>query len=208
MSTNTKKYSKDVTAIVENAFVPHETEEVADKVTGENRALTPEEKMRALFDSLSGEVISTPTIANPDNGQHFVVIMSYELKNGYKDNGDYFLIALKEPSKNITWNMTLPANGKDICELLGEINSYNKGVVYQMNPLQAFGKLQSQKFRVWTQQYKNDKGEERVKTYSNPVKYEKFARYIASQKEAAKSKDAEYKAKKSASRDGKDPWED
>lgn len=198
MSTNTKKSVKSCTIIADSAFTPGEVEEVNDRFTGEKRPLSAEEKMSAFFATLSSEVISTPTVANPDNGQHFVVITDYELKNGYRDSGDYFLIALKEPSKNITWNMTLPATGKDVCEFLGEVNAYNKGIVFQMNPLKAIGKLQSQKFRVWTQFFTDGKGNERVKTYSNPVKYEKFARYIAFKASEAKAE----------SREGKDPWED
>ena len=150
----------------------------------EKRHLSAEEKMAAFFDSMSNEIISTPVLANPDNGQHFVTIVTYEFKTGYRGNGDYFVIALKEPSKNITWNMTLPASAKDVMAFLGEVNMYNKGIVYEMTPRKAFGALQSQKFRVWTQQYKNSEGETRVKTYSNPEKYEKFAYFLASQQKA------------------------
>ena len=134
-------YSKDVSSLVENAFVPGGVEEVADKFTGEKRHLSAEEKMAAFFDSMSNEIISTPVLANPDNGQHFVTIVTYEFKTGYRGNGDYFVIALKEPSKNITWNMTLPASAKDVMAFLGEVNMYNKGIVYEMTPRKAFGAL-------------------------------------------------------------------
>ena len=207
---NTRKVndevSPDVTAVVETAFVPGSVEEVVDKVTLEKRTLSSEEKMAALFDSLSAEVISTPVFALPSNGEHSVVIMSYELKNGYRDNSDYFLVELKEPSKNICWNITIPATSKGVMEFLEEVNMYSKGVVYKMNPAQAFGKLETAQFRVWTQQFKNDKGEDRTKTYSNPVKYEKFARFVAYQEADKKQKDAEYKAKKA--QQDKAPWEE
>ena len=197
MST-TKKTSSAVNAIVDNAFVPN---------MQEKEPVSAEEKMAAFFQSLEGSKISTPTLALPSNGEHSVVITSYEYKNGYKDNGDYFLIDLKDVDKNITWAMTLPANSKDVMDFLGEINMYNKGIVYGLSPLKALGKLEKSMFRVWTQQYENDKGETRAKTYSNPVKYEKFARYIAWKKSEKKAADEEYKAKK-ASRENKDPWED
>lgn len=193
-----KNYSQDVTSIAENAFVPGENEEIADSITRENRPLSAEEKMYALFAEMDNIEISTPAFDTPKNGEHMVVIMDYELKNGYKGSDDYFVIQLKELSRNITWGMTLPATGKDVSNFLGEINMYNKGMLYKLNPLKAFGVLQKEKFRVWTQEYKDDKNVQRVKTYSNPEKYEKFARYLAFKATEAKAQRNNEKA----------PWEE
>lgn len=201
-----ENYSQDVTGIVENAFTPGEVEEVADKVTRETRPLTSEEKMAAFFASMTGMKVSSPAFALPENGEHTVVIYSYEYRNGYADNGDYFKISLKEPKRNITWDMSVPASPVEFMRFLDEINMYNESVVYGLDPVSALGKLQSTKFRVWTQQYNTDKGMHRAKTYSNPVGYEKFARYIASQEAQKADKELAYKQKKA--RDGKDPWED
>lgn len=204
--SNNKNYSKNVTIIADSAFTPGEVEEVNDRITQEKRPLSAEEKMAAFFASMGEDTVSTPVFALPSNGEHIVVIDSYEYKNGYRDNGDYFQIALKELKKNITWNMSLPADTTEFMRFLGEINMYNKGIVYGLKPMEALGKLQSKKFRVWTQQFKNDKGEDRTKTYSNPVKYEKFARFVAYQEADKKQKDAEYKAKKD--QQDKAPWKE
>ena len=178
MSTNTtsksRKSTKSVASVnnvVENAFVPDMTKK---------QSLTAEEKMSAFFAQMSGSVVSTPVFAMPSNGEHSIVIMSYELKNGYGDNDDYFKLELKDVDKNITWGMTLPATAEDVSKFLGEVNMYNNGIIYGMSPLAAFGRLGARAFKVWTQQYDDDKGNRRVKTYSNPVKYENFARYLAS----------------------------
>lgn len=190
-----KNYSKNVTIIADSVFTPGEVEEVNDRITQEKRPLSAEEKMAAFFASMGDDTVSTPVFALPSNGEHIVVIDSYEYKNGYKDNGDYFQIALKELKKNITWNMSLPADPTEFMRFLGEINMYNKGIVYGLKPMEALGKLQSKKFCVWTQLYTGNDGKEHAKTYSNPVKYEKFARYLASQQ--AKS-----------GREDKAPWEE
>ena len=174
MSTNTKKNNTAaaiVDSVIDSAHVPN---------MQEKEPLSAAEKMDAFFASMSAEKVSTPVFAMPANGEHSVVIYSYEYKNGYGDNGDYFAIALRDVDKNTTWNMTLPADPEKILGFLGEVNMYSNGIVFRLNPAQAFGKLESKKFRVWTQQYEN-KGQTRVKTYANPVGYERFARYIASQ---------------------------
>lgn len=203
MSTNTIRTNN---ALIDNAFVPGENEEVADKVTREIRPLTSEEKMAAFFASMTGMKVSSPAVALPENGEHAVVIYSYEYRNGYADNGDYFKISLKEPKRNITWDMSVPANPIEFMRFLDEINMYNESVVYGLDPVSALGKLQSTKFRVWTQQYNTDKGMRRAKTYSNPVGYEKFARYIASQEAQKAGKELAYKQKKASNDDA--PWKD
>lgn len=175
MSNNTKKNTSAASAVsnlVDDAHVPN---------MQEKEPLSASEKMDAFFASMSAERVSTPVFALPANGVHEVVIYSYEYKNGYGDNGDYFSIALRDVEKNTTWNMTLPADPEKILGFLGEVNMFNNGIVFRLNALQAFGKLEKVNFKVWTQQFKNDKNELRVKTYANSKSYEKFARFIASQ---------------------------
>lgn len=193
---STKKTSPIVNSIVDNAFVPD---------MQEKEPLTAEQKMTAFFESMAAEVVVTPIFALPNNGEHNVVIMSYEYHIGRGDNSDYFSIALKDVEKNNTWNMALSAEPEKVLGFLGEVNMYSNGVVFKLNPLQAFGKLETKPFRVWTQQYDN-KGQTKVKTYSNPVGYEKFARYIASQAAQKADKEREYAERKA--RGDKAPWED
>lgn len=193
MSTNKNNTintaAANVNAIVDNAFVP-DMERKAQQ--------TPDQKMAALFAAMAGQRVSTPVFANPDNGAHAVVMTSYELRNGRHGESDYFILALKDVAKNITWNMTLAAEPEAIMGFLNEVNMYSNGIVFRLEASEAFGRLEAREFNVWTQQYKNDKGELRVKTYCNPFSYERFARFIANK--AAEKKEAEkaYKARKNS----------
>jgi hypothetical protein len=196
MATINTTSTLSVNNLADSAFVPN---------MQQKEPMTASEREAALRARLAGKRISTPVFANPDNGEHSVVIHSRELREGRNGNEDYFVFRLKDIDRNICWDMSLTATEEILTAFESNINMYSNGVVQLMEIFDGLDALERKTFKVWTQQYKDDKGNARIKTYVNPDKYQKFANYIAfklaDEKKAAAKLKAEKKAVKSKKAD-------
>lgn len=188
-NTNTYIESRKNNAndILECPFVPDMTEKTPK---------TAEEKKSAFFASMAGHKVTAPVFAKPDNGVHSVVMHNMEYTPGRNGRNDYFAIQLKDTKKNIIWDFALSATAAAVMGFLNEVNMYSNGVVSYKEPEEALGILAKRNFNVWTLQYKDERGVDRVKTYSNPTGYEKFSRYISYHSAEVEKAEEAYKTHK------------
>lgn len=184
---NINTASATVDTIIDTAFVPDMQEKTPK---------TAEEKQSAFFASLAGKKVTAPVFAKPENGVHSVVIHEIEYKPGRNGREDYFAMKLKDVKKNIIWDFALSATAEAVMGFLNEVNMYSNGVVMYKEPEEALSILRKRSFNVWTLQYKDQHGVDRVKSYSNPDGYEKFSRYISYHSAETKKAEEAYRAHK------------
>lgn len=216
MSTKktTRTTSTGVDNLIDNAFVPDMT---ADK-QGEDK--TDLGLMNNLLSELAAgkAVVDSGYRADPEDGEHKVVIKEYREGKGQNGRDDYLVFTMKDVADGRTWDMLLSVpSAQAVANFVNTISSNNMGVFEGQTMFKSFQKLIMGKtqFFVWTAKRQRDG---KVLTYVDMEAYRKYL-YATGNREASaelrkqKRDDAaaaETYIKKASDnvRAGKAPWED
>lgn len=211
---NQKKVATGLDNLIDNVFVP----DMEDNNKSEDK--TDLGLMNNLLSDLahSKSKVDSGYKADPDDGEHKVIIKEYREGKGRNGNSDYLIFTLKDTVTGRLWDMLLSVGStQDIINFIGTISSNNLGVFEGMENIKAFQKLimGKQMFFVWTAKRERDG---RILTYIDQKKYENYlywnrqredkAQLRQQKRDDAAAAEKVIKENSDKVREGKAPWED
>lgn len=183
------------TCLVDAAFVPQAGEDPDDAeiiVASANSVADDDDQI----------VVQKGFRGDPDDGLHHIVVVDYPQKQeGKNGNGDYRVLRFRDVQLNNEWTMVV--GEEDLAKRLQEISYNNRGMLAGMTKKQCFASLMINPVTCWT--VKNLKG--KVVTYFDEAAYNKYFRWVQSQKASKEDAYAQKHSKQVTATEKAVTWE-
>ena len=158
--------------LVDNAYV-HDMSEDDDDVVVESP-----------MDDDDDVTVARGYRGTPDDGMHIVTLVEYpERQHGKNGKGDFRIFKFRDVKTYLEWTAFVAED--DLMDRLGQISYNNKGMFSGMNKKKSFESMMVNPIDVWTCKRGNGNG---VITYYDENKFQRYFRWVQSQKEEAELK--------------------
>ena len=155
----------------------------------------------ALVDDDDEVIVTNGFRGDPDDGLHEVILVDYPEKQlGKNGNSDFRIFQLRDKQLCNEWTMLV--GEEDLPKRLQEISYNNRGCLAGMTKKRCFAYLMASTFTVWT--IKNQKG--KVVTYFDEVSFNRYFKWVQSQKQEKEDAYAEKHSLKVDKDDKEVPW--
>ena len=176
--------------LVEDAFVPDMSEDDDDVL------------VESSSDDDDDAVVARGYRGTPEDGLHIVTLVEYpEKQHGKNGKGDFRIFKFRDVKTYLEWTAFVAE--ADLMDRLSQISYNNKGMFSGMNKKKSFESMMVNPIDVWTCKRGTGDG---VITYYDENKFQRYFRWVQSQKTEAELKYATRHSKNVSNAEKAEEW--